>query len=118
MKGKINTITPISGTETLTAGTEVEIVDVRYGCETYYMCIIPDGRRILIEAIKVDITDYTPFIDWSRLRIEFAGKAMHGILSNDHSGLMDYPEEYEFVADESVKFADALIEKLKNNHHG
>lgn len=38
MKGKTNVGVVISETETLAAGTEVEIVDVRYGCETYYIC--------------------------------------------------------------------------------
>ena len=34
MKGKTNDVIVISETESLAAGTEVEIVDVRYGCET------------------------------------------------------------------------------------
>lgn len=64
MKGKTNVGVVISKTETLAAGTEVKIVDVRYGCETYYMCIIPSGAQIPIDARVVDITDYTPSIEW------------------------------------------------------
>lgn len=118
MKGKINTGIIISETESLVAGTEVEIVDIRYGCETYYMCIIPSGIQIPINARIVDITDHTPFMDWNKLRIEFAGKAMQGILSSSYDDVMNNPEEYQYVANVSVKYADALIEELKSKYHG
>lgn len=42
------------------------------GCYTYYMCIIPSGEQIPIEARKIDIIDYTSFMDWNKLRVEFA----------------------------------------------
>lgn len=67
MKGKTNTGVVISETETLVAGTEVEIVDVRHGCYTSYMCIISGGRQIPIEENKIEIMDYTPFADWNVL---------------------------------------------------
>lgn len=44
MKGKTNTGVEISKTEMLAIGTEVEIVDVRHGYYTSYMCIIPSGE--------------------------------------------------------------------------
>lgn len=113
MKGKTNIGVVISETEMLAIGTEVEIVDVRYGCYTSYMCIIPSGEQILIEAHKIDITDHTPFMDWNKLRVEFAGRAMQGMLNSSYDSIMNYPKEYEFVATESVKYADALIEELK-----
>lgn len=112
MKGKTNTGVKISKTEMLAIGTEVEIVDVCYGCETYYMCIIPSGIQIPIEARIVDITDHTPFMDWKKLRVEFAGKAMQGILSSSYDYVIN-PTEYQYVANVSVKYADALIEELK-----
>ena len=68
MKGKTNTGVEISKTEMLAIGTEVEIVDVQYGCYTSYMCIIPGGRGIPIKAHEIEITDYTPFADWDALR--------------------------------------------------
>lgn len=61
MKGKTKIGIELSKTEMLAIGTEVEIVDIRYGCDIFYMCIIPSGIRIPIEAYKIDITDYTPF---------------------------------------------------------
>lgn len=111
MKGKTNTGIVISETETLVAGTEVEIVDIRYGCETYYMCIIPSGIQIPIDARIVEITDHTPFMDWKKLRVEFAGMAMQGILSgtNNPTSAID-PKQ---VAESAVIYSDALIEELK-----
>lgn len=115
MKGKTNTGVEISKTEMLAIGTEVEIVDVRHGCYTSYMCIIPSGEQIPIEAHKIDITNYTPFINWNKLRMEFAGRAMQGILSSSYDDVMNNPEEYQYVANVSIKYADALIEELKKH---
>lgn len=57
MKGKTKIGIELSKTEMLAIGTEVEIVDIRYGCDIFYMCIIPSGIRIPIEAYKIDITE-------------------------------------------------------------
>lgn len=111
MKGKTNVGVVISETETLAAGTEVEIVDIRYGCETYYMCIIPSGVQIPIDARIVDITDHTPFIDWEQRRYELAKAAMQGFCSNPHEQIMT--ADSSVVAGWSVGFADSLIWKLK-----
>lgn len=111
MKGKTNTGVEISKTGMLAIGTEVEIVDVQYGCYTSYMCIIPGGRRIPIKAHEIEITDYTPFADWDALRREFAGRAMQGILSGtrDPTNTID-PKS---AAEGAVAYADALIKELK-----
>lgn len=64
MKGKTKIGIELSKTEMLVIGTEVEIIDIlRYGCGILYMCITPSGIRIPIEAHKIDITDYTPFVE-------------------------------------------------------
>lgn len=111
MKGKTNVGVVISETETLAAGTEVEIVDVRYGCETYFMCIIPSGAQIPIDARIVDITDYTPYIDWEQRRYELAKSAMQGYCIA--LGISDDSETYDDIAIGSLRVADALIKKLK-----
>lgn len=113
MKGKTNTGVVISETESLVAGTEVEIVDVRYGCETYYMCIIPSGIQIPIDARVIDITDHTPFTDWNKLRIEFAGKAMQGLLNATSIERFTLRIKPSTIAEASLEYADALIKKLK-----
>lgn len=96
---------------TIVEGTEVEIVDIRYGCETYYMCNIPSGICIPIESNKIEITDYTPFVDWNSLRREYACRAMQGIL-RVYCTVND-PERYALVAKDAVKYADALIDELR-----
>lgn len=111
MKGKTNTRVVISETETLVVGTEVEIVDIRYGCETYYMCIIPSGIQIPIDARIVDITGYTPFMDWNKLRVEFAGRAMQGILSGTNNPTIAI--DPKSMVKSAVIYADTLIEELK-----
>ena len=111
MKGKTNDVIVISETESLSAGTEVEIVDVRYGCETYYMCIIPSGAQIPIDARIVDITDHTPYIDWEQRRYELAKAAIQGYCIA--LGINDNSETYEDIAIGSLRVADTLIKKLK-----
>ncbi len=111
MKGKTNDVIVISETESLAAGTEVEIVDVRYGCETYYMCIIPSGAQIPIDARIVDITDHTPYIDWEQRRYELAKAAIQGYCIA--LGINDDSETYEDIAIGSLRVADTLIKKLK-----
>jgi hypothetical protein len=111
MKGKTNVGVVISETETLAAGTEVEIVDVRYGCETYFMCIIPSGVQIPIDARIVDITDHTPYIDWEQRRYELAKAAMQGVLSNPaFCGTYSKREAPIIIA---LDCADNMIKKLK-----
>lgn len=111
MKGKLKTSFLVSEDMTIVEGTEVEIVDIRYGCETYYMCNIPSGICIPIESNKIEITDYTPFVDWSTLRREYACRAMQGIL-RVYCTVND-PERYALVAKDAVKYADALIDELR-----
>ena len=118
MKGKTNTEIVISKTENLAAGTEVEIVDIRYGCEVYYMCIIPSGRQIMINANDIEITDYNRCIDWEQRRYELAKSFATGIVSshtvkdiNISFIINDYG--YEVISDLSIKLADILIKRLK-----
>lgn len=121
MKGKTNDGVVISETEILAVGTEVEIVDVRYGCETYYMCIIPSGRQIPIDARVVDITDYNTCTNWEQRRYELAKAAMQGILSNEKEvDNVYYEAKYKenipkTIARFAVDYADALINELKGD---
>ena len=113
MKGKTNTEVVISKTENLAAGTEVEIVDVCYGCETYYMCVIPSGVKMTIDARFVDIIDNIPLIDWEQRRYELVKAAMQGFCSNPHEQIMSV--DSNIVAEWSIGFADSLIKKLKGD---
>lgn len=113
MKGKTNTEVVISKTENLAAGIEVEIVDVCYGCETYYMCVIPSGVKMTIDARFVDIIDNIPLIDWEQRRYELVKAAMQGFCSNPHEQIMS--ADSNIVAEWSIGFADSLIKKLKGD---
>lgn len=106
MKGKLITGVSISDNEMIAIGTEVEIVDVRYGFDAFYMCIIPDGRQITINANDIDITDYSRYIDWEQRRYEIAKSVIPGLIS---SPIIDPVE----IASISVTISEALIEELK-----
>lgn len=113
MKGKTNVGVVISETETLAAGTEVEIVDVRYGCETYYICIIPSGAQIPIDARIVDITDHTSYIDWEQRRYELVKVITQGLLCAPVVEGADPNPTLDDFAYVVVRNADAIIKKLK-----
>ena len=123
MKGKLITDVTTSDNEMIVIGTEVEIVDIRYGCEVYYMCIIPSGRQIMINANDIEITDYNRCIDWEQRRYELAKSAMQGILSEETEvsyacSEADYKKGEKHTIPKSIaRFAiacaDALINELK-----
>lgn len=114
MKGKLITDVTTSDNEMIVIGTEVEIVDIRYGCEVYYMCIIPSGRQIMINANDIEITDYNRCIDWEQRRYELAKAAMQGFCSNPHGQIMS--ADSNITAEWSIGFADALIRRLKKGN--
>lgn len=100
----------------LLAGTEVEIVDSLNGYTgVVYQCRFPKGKQVMISANKVDITDYSPRIDWEQRRYEIAKAAMQANLSN--------PEILQFITKDgvpiervvkcSIQYADAIIKELK-----
>lgn len=121
MKGKLITDVATSDNEMIAIGTEVEIVDIRYGCEVYYMCIIPSGRQIMINANDIDITDYSRYIDWEQRRYEIAKEAVTAIMSNEdfcaqvlYEGAQHNQRQIQTnIAHAAVIFANALIEELK-----
>jgi len=124
MKARLITGAEISNTEMLAIGTEVEIVDGHCGTDGYYYtCKIPDGRQINIKSDFLEITDFTPYIDWRTRRYELAKAAMQGILSNESQVECAYkrachrengrPAIPNSVVRYAVECADALIKELK-----
>lgn len=118
MKGKLNTDISISNNEMLLAGTEVEIVDSLNGYTgVVYQCRFPKGKQVMISANKVDITDYSPRIDWEQRRYEIAKSAMQGLLCAPIvEGIDPKPTPLE-LARAAVRNADALIKELKENNY-
>jgi hypothetical protein len=114
MKGKTNIGIELSKTEMLAIGTEVEILDSLNGyAGVVYRCKLPKGKQVMINSNKVDITDYSPYIDWEQRRYEIAKAAMQGILCAPIvEGIDPNPTPWE-LARISVRNADALIKELK-----
>lgn len=114
MKGKTNIGIELSKTEMLAIGTEVEILDSLNGyAGVVYRCKLPKGKQVMINSNKVDITDYSPYIDWEQRRYEIAKAAMQGILCAPIvEGVDPNPTPWE-LARVAVRNADALIKKLK-----
>ena len=90
-----------------------KIVDVDY-IEGNYLHT-SDGLYLIdeLEGIESDI-DY-----WAKLEHQYAGMAMHGILSNSeylrslmHTKYNDY-RAHEVVPNVAVRLSHALVEKLK-----
>ncbi|UVQ00632.1 hypothetical protein NXW51_12080 [Bacteroides fragilis] len=76
----------------------------------------------MINSNKVDITDYSPYIDWEQRRYEIAKETVTAIMSNEdfyHQVLCEGAEHGQRqiqtnIARAAVIFADALIKELKN----
>ena len=111
MKGKTNIGIELSKTEMLAIGTEVEILDSLDGYTgVVYRCKLPEGKQVMINSNKVDITDY---IDWEQRRYEIAKAAMQGILCAPIvEGVDPNPTPCE-LAIAAVRNADALVKELK-----
>lgn len=112
MKGKLLRPYEVDMTHTICAGEELEIVGGYCTCDGYsYTCIMPNGTQRVINADYLEITDYTPYIDWERVRIKAAIAAMQGIYA---SPLLVIP--MDDIAKISVEQADALIKELKKRN--
>lgn len=123
MKGKTNIGIELSKTEMLAIGTEVEILDSLNGyAGVVYRCKLPKGKQVMINSNKVDITDYSPYINWEQRRYEIAKETVTAIMSNEdfyHQVLCEVAEHGQRqiqtnIARAAVIFADALIKELKN----
>lgn len=119
MKGKLKELFISNDDEVVAAGTEVEIVKGRCGCEGYfYQCKIPGGKQIIINSDNIDVTDHAPYIDWEKHRYELVKNFAAGIVSShtveevNNFFIRNY-YGYEVVADLSIKLADTLIKRLK-----
>lgn len=113
MKGKLLRGYSQDLQRSILAGTELEILESWCGVGGFfYRCQLSDGSQVVLSDKDIVITDRTPPVDWNQIRIQVATAAMQGFLANpsfygDVTGA-------EKVADMSVQFADALIERLKN----
>lgn len=109
MKAKLLRPYTIDMTHTVCAGAEVEIVNGYCTSNGYvYCCIMSDGTQREINSNDLQIIDYTPYIDWQKVRIKAAIAAMQGFCSNSSIEMT-----INDMAKLSVEQADDLIEELK-----
>lgn len=83
MKGILVEPYHTSTNKILKKGLEVEIIS-KWDDENY-ICQIPGGRRVIILAMCLKITDHSPYVDWEQRRYELAKSAMQGYCAS--SGL-------------------------------
>ena len=98
-----------------------EIVEVKYTIKhisngELYKCIAVNGKEYMADQVELipDEPDY-----WEKLKHQYAGMAMQGILSNqDYCKLLIDENNVGSFADDVSRcakdFATALVEKLKN----
>lgn len=119
MKGKLLRPYEIDLSHIICAGEELEIVDGYCTYDGYsYTCIMPNGKQRVVNANYLEITDNAPYIDWGQRRYEIAKTILPSFIGkrwyNDRTvSYIEYTESE--VASFAVKYADALIEKLKKN---
>lgn len=133
MKARLKDNYMLDANHTLKAGAIVEVLQEYYGCSVnHYRCLLPsdeqqiiggrtfDGTQQFIETSLLEIIDYTPIKDWEEIRMQAIMSLMPALVNKKvpHyavSGIIEqlYLSETE-VAEEAIKYADALIDKLKN----
>lgn len=123
MKGKLNRGVPVSPAESLIIGTEVEIIATM---EMHYLCRIPSGKQVPISVSAIDITDFSPIIDWEQRRYEIAKACLAQRINSEHYRINDLiqglteseatsivKQMMEALIKSSVVYADELIKQLK-----
>lgn len=133
MKARLKDNYMLDANHTLKAGAIVEVLQEYYGCGVnHYRCLLPsdeqqiiggrtfDGTQQFIEVSLLEIIDYTPIKDWEEIRMQAIMSLMPALVNKKvpHctiSGVIEqrYLSETE-VAEEAIKYADALVDKLKN----
>lgn len=132
MKARLKDNYMLDANHTLIAGAIVEVLQQYYGCcDSQYRCLLPsdeqqivggrlfDGTQQFIDVSLLEIIDYTPIKDWEEIRMQAIMSLMPALVNkriiDKSSDFIEgrYLSETE-VAEEAIKYADALVDKLKN----
>lgn len=110
MKGKLIRPYSIDMEKTLCAGAEVEIITGVWTADGYkYFCELSGKEHVYIEHDYIDITDYTPHIDWEERRYQIAKEVLPAVIQASFKyGMTD-----EEMVQTTLKCTDCLIEQLK-----
>lgn len=86
------------------------VVNVQFHSKSETFTKYKDSSNTLYLDVELDFSDLNagPEDYWEKLKHQYAGMAMQGMLSNEW-----HPEEY--ICEWSIKFATALVEELKKN---
>ena len=89
------------------------IVRPYHGSDFDWICDMGGGTGTLWKTEELDFTtDYEPDY-WEKLKHQYAGMAMQGILANCNHQLWERETNSEGIAKRSYEIATALVNKLK-----
>lgn len=116
MKGKVKREIRFTDGKSISQGTELEITMVSCGAKgERYRCVTPFGEQVILDDVDLNITDYSPCVDWEQRYYEIVRSAVQGLCSNigpDVSSNICM----ESVVNASIGIADAIIKKLRNKN--
>lgn len=114
MKGKLIRPYSIDMEKTLCAGAEVEIITGVWTADGYkYFCELSGNEQVYIEHDYIDITDYTPYIDWDERRYQIAKTVLPAVVHEYSEINLGIIVNDEALAATATRLADALINELK-----
>lgn len=110
MKGKLIRAYSISENEMLIKDTEIEITNIYSGYNSNFYKGIVGDKEVVIDANAIEITDYSPIINWEQRKYEIAKDILAAF--NPISKSISNPD---LDAKCAIIYADALIKQLKSN---
>lgn len=109
MKGRLIEAYNISENEMIAKDTEVDITNIFTGSiGMFYKCNV-GNKEITIDSNVIEITDYSPIINWEQRRYEIAKDILAAF-----NPINNRPNP-ELNAKCAIIYADALIKQLKSN---
>lgn len=107
MRAKVKKEVLIENYGKLSVGDEIDVIDCWCNFDgNVSLCVLDNGRQVIIDSDAIEITDYRQYVNWENIRYEFAKAAMQGFCSR-------LDDTFEKIAEYAVRQADALIEELK-----
>lgn len=109
MKGKLIKAYSISENEILAKDTEIEITNIYSGYNSNFYKGMVGDREVVIDSNAIEITDYSPIINWEHRRYEIAKDILAAFNPINSRSNPDLDAKCAII------YADALIKQLKSN---